>query len=110
MEFHQQQLGKHCRVCGRRLCKLKSKAPVYLCTEYSEDLLNLGVDVSGDVPTIHPLKFCNPCRAMFKRAEKARKAGVPYTHTTKPMEWTSHADSSCLVGFVDLYTNPHTQM
>ena len=99
MEFHQQQLNKHCRVCGKRLCKVKSKAPTYLCTEYSEDLLHFGVDVSGDIPTVHPLKYCNPCRAMLKRAEKARSAELPYTHNTKPMEWTPHNEDCSVTQF-----------
>ena len=97
MEFHQLQLEKHCRVCGKRLCKIKSKAPVHLCTQYSIDLLHIGVDVSKDVPTTHPLKFCNPCYAMLRRAEKAHNTGVPYNSTTNPMEWTPHDDSGCLV-------------
>ncbi len=36
--------------------------------EYSEDLLYSGVDVSRDIPTIHPHYSCNPCRVMLKRA------------------------------------------
>ncbi len=103
MEFHHEQLGKHCRVCGKRLRKLKSKAPIHLCMDHCEVLLLVGLDVSKDDSTIHPLHFCNPCRAMLKRAEKAQKAGVPYINSTKLMEWTPHVDSSCLVGFDHSY-------
>ena len=97
MEYHQQQLTKHCRICGKRLLKLKSHGPVYSCHKFTPDLLStFGVDTSKDSPTIHPDSFCNSCYPVLKRAEKARLAGVPYHHSTKPMEWTAHGDG-CLV-------------
>ena len=49
MEFHLQQLVKHCRVCGKRLCKAKGKASVFDCNDFTEGLLKtFGVDVSSD--------------------------------------------------------------
>ncbi len=88
MEFHQQQLIKHCRICGKRLCKLKSQAPVFVCAKFPNDLL---------FPNAHPSSFCNPCYALLRRAEKARTSGLPYTYATKTMDWTGHNDNGCLV-------------
>ncbi len=40
MEYHQEQLQKHCRICGNRLNKAKRRIqPVYPCKEHSSDLL-----------------------------------------------------------------------
>lgn len=95
MEFHLQQLERHCRVCGRRLCKSKGRAqPVYECTSHSSDLLtSFGVDVSGDDEQILPTKFCNPCYVTMKRAMRTRKDGIPYFHTITPFIWTEHTPS-----------------
>ena len=54
MEFHHQELQRHCRVCGKRLCKAKSKATVYPCTRHQDSLLkSFGIDVSQGESTIH---------------------------------------------------------
>lgn len=92
MEHHHQQLLKHCRICGGRLCKAKGKAqPVYKCIEHKEDLHILGVDVSsGEDEAVLPQYFCNPCHSMLCRAKKASEDGVPYQATTTPMKWTPH--------------------
>ena len=104
MEHHREQLLKHCRVCGRRLCKAKGKAqPVYKCTE---DLQILGVDIgSGDGEDIFPTHFCNPCHAMVNRAKKAGEDGVPY-RSISPMEWTPHGpDCQVKVKYIHKYTS-----
>lgn len=98
MEFHHQQLEKHCRICGKRLCKVKKQAPSYCCNQFPADLLStFGLDISKDLSTVHPTHFCNLCYSVTKRAERARKAGLPYTHTTVIMEWTTHDEDDCLV-------------
>ena len=38
MEFHLEQLGRHCRVCGGRLARAKGKLVTYTCKEYDEQL------------------------------------------------------------------------
>ena len=98
MEFHHQELQRHCRVCGKRLRKAKSKATVYPCTRHQDSLLKcFGIDVSQGESTIHPLKFCNPCNAVTRRWAKAFADGVHYTHSVQLMDWSPHTESTCLV-------------
>ena len=98
MEFHQEQLAKHCRICGKRLCKKIKQAPAYYYTQFPADLLStFGVDITQDLPTVHPIQFCYPCYSVTRRSEKARKTGLPYNHTTKTMDWVTHDGSDCLV-------------
>ncbi len=49
MEYHQQQLQKHCRVCGKRLDKTKGKPQtVYSCTQHTSDLSTYaGVEIGN---------------------------------------------------------------
>ena len=110
MELHHQQLLKHCRVCGRRLCKAKGRAqPINECTQQKEDLHILGVDVSsGEDEQVLPQHFCNPCHAMLGRAKKASEEGVPYQATTL-MEWTPHQpDCEVNKGTESTQINYHT--
>lgn len=98
MEFHKQQLLKHCRVCGRRLCKAKGRAPVFDCSKHSSDLLtSFGVDVSGDDQHVFPPKFCNPCHTTLKKDQTAREKGIPRVHTVIPFIWTEHTSNNCSV-------------
>lgn len=107
MEYHQQQLTKHCRICGKRLSKLKQKSPAYKCTKSVSDLLStFETDISKDLPTVHPVQYCNPCHLVIKRAEDARQHGLPYTHTTSVFNWTPHSDDHCLVSS-DTQTHHH---
>ena len=100
MEFHQLELRKHCRVCGKRLCKAKSKATVYPCSKHPKLLLKcFGIDVSQDDPTIHPLSFCN---LLLDDGTKAAADGVHYSNSVQSMEWSSHVDSECGVSTAGL--------
>jgi len=48
-------LEKHCRVCGGRLQKAKSRASAYKCRLYMEELRStFQVDVTTDEPDVHP--------------------------------------------------------
>ena len=97
MEYHTEQLAKHCRVCGKRLSKAKGKSTVYNCCEYTDQLQAcFGVDVGKDKEGIHPKNLCNPCYLITKRFAKARQAGVPYTFTRASFTWTEHTHT-CLV-------------
>lgn len=90
-EFHLRELAKHCRICGRRLYKAKSKATVYTCSERISDLKSaFRVDVSTDTPTVHPQHFCMSCYAAIGRIKAADSEGVPFAVSTAPMEWTEH--------------------
>ena len=79
MEYHRQQLAKHCRICGKRPCKAKEKSIVYSCSEYN-DHLQACYDVGKDREDIHPKKFCNPCYMVTKHLANASWAGVSYTY------------------------------
>ena len=94
MDYHCEQLAKHCRVCGRRLSKAKGKCTVYSCTDYQDQLLAcFGMDVSHDSKNVHPPKFCNPCYTITKRRAKAIQDEVPYTSSMVPFLWTEHTHS-----------------
>ena len=63
MEFHREQLAKHCRVCGKRLSKAKGRE-TYSCSDYPAQLMAcFGINVHRDTDTLHPPQFCNPCYA-----------------------------------------------
>ncbi len=94
MEFHLEQLQKHCRICGNRLSKSKgSRQPVYCCADFSEDLATcIGIrSVPEDDGVLLPPKFCNNCFMKLRRVKKAKESGTP-SHQIQPMEWTSHTD------------------
>lgn len=94
MEFHQQQLQKHCRVCGNRLNKAKGKAqPVYSCKEHSGDLSEFaGIsNISTEDSEVFPQRYCNPCQSRLNRAKVAAKDGLPFPSITA-MEWSPHQE------------------
>ena len=97
MDYHIEQLQKHCRICGKRLCKAKGKKqPVYSCIDHREDILSLaGLDISSDDAVIAPSKFCNPCHLRINRAKKARLSGFPYP-PVQAMAWIPHQEI-CIV-------------
>ena len=105
MEFHNQQLAKHCRVCGKRLFKSKGKpAPSYSCSRYSSQLNScFNIDITKDIHTIHPSRFCNLCYSVIGQSTKASKDGIPHKHSTQLFQWDEHSDR-CLVRQIALVT------
>ena len=56
--YHNEQLRKHCRICGNRLHKAKAKATAYTCANYQEQLLlACKIDISCDSDDTHPATF-----------------------------------------------------
>lgn len=100
MDSHQLLLSKHCRVCGKRLCKKsQGRSTSYSCVEHNEALLTcFGIDIGEDSESVHPTMFCSRCYAITKRAESS-KGNKVYRHAVSPMEWTPHydIDTGCLV-------------
>lgn len=99
MEYHQEQLLKHCRICGNRLNKAKGRSqPVYSCTEHSADLAELaGVpNASSEDCLVYPQSYCNTCSSKLKRAKQAAKDGFPFPSIVA-MEWFPH-EEGCKVG------------
>ncbi len=94
-QYHHQQLAKHCRICGNRQQKAKSKATTYSCTGHREQLLQVfGVDTSSDTDDTHPARFCHRCYCALRRAMTAREKGAPYTTSVVTYEWQEHS-SDC---------------
>lgn len=92
MEFHIDQLRKHCRICGNRLTKSKGRSqPVYTCADFREDLLShAGLDLVDDEDDmLVPLHFCNCCYMKLDRVKKAKETSTP-TQPIQPVEWTPH--------------------
>ena len=80
MDYHTQQLSKHCRVCCKTLTKAKGKCTVYNCADYKDQLLaTFGVNLSNDSDVVHPTNFCSCCYTITKCSAKASQDGVPYT-------------------------------
>ena len=92
MEVHTELLTKHCRVCGKRLSKAKSRSTSYSCSEHQDTLQTcFGIDLSLDTASVHPLRFCNRCYMITRRMVANRERNMPYHHAVVPMKWTPHA-------------------
>ena len=92
--YHQDQLHKHCRICGGRLNKAKGKAqPVYSCTGHSLDLQDFVGAPSNSTKEegTFPSRFCNICYTRLRKVKKASKDGLPF-HPIVAMEWSPHLD------------------
>ena len=96
MDYHIDQLKKHCRICSHRLCKLKGKKqPVYPCSDHTEDLSSfVGLHICSDNEdeSIFPTMFCNSCYLRIGRAKKAKMNGFPFP-PIEPMNWTPHQEN-----------------
>lgn len=101
MEFHQEELQKVCRVCGKRLQKAKGKRSTFSCSSLKVELLRtFSADVSSDSSTIHPPLLCLPCYLITKRKEKAIKNATTYTSTQTVSNWSAHTRVDCDVSVV----------
>ena len=70
--YHHHQLAKHCRICGSKQQKAKSKTTTYDCTGHRDHLLQaFRVDISSDAKDIHPTQFCQHCYCAMRRAMSA---------------------------------------
>ncbi len=99
MDYHQEQLQKHCRICGNRLNKAKGRQqPVYSCKEHVADLVGYtGVqNISTNDSNIFPQLYCNPCHSRLNRAQRAANDGVPFP-SISAMEWSPHQQEDCTV-------------
>ena len=99
MEFHQEQLKKCCRVCGKRLLKAKGtkgKSHVFKCCQNSAQLQKaFDINVQTDEALVHPEYFCLSCRSIAKRKIQASADGVAYRGKDigqYVMKWQPHQD------------------
>ena len=78
---HEDFLSQHCRVCSKRLGKMK-----YNCMKYSQILKQFEIDTSFDNTEVHPDSFCNNCYSAAKRSANR-----------VPFQWSPHNETSCFV-------------
>ena len=98
-QFHKNIFKKLCRVCGGSLSK--AGRTQYMCSSHSDDMFKVfSVDVSHDIPAVHPQSFCHRCKnAIYftKEAEKPKgKAPQSYKHHISVYSgWAEHSGVSC---------------
>ena len=75
MDRHVRSLQLVCRVGGVSFSSL-SKSNRFSAKDFQIELKDcFGVDISSDLPDVHPLDICNTCRCVLRRYEAAAKAG-----------------------------------
>ena len=64
----------------------------YLCNNHGSELQTVfQVDVSVDVPDVHPSRFCKACYSIKSLAIKKRQDGKVYsTAADRVFRWTAH--------------------
>ncbi|XP_078679006.1 uncharacterized protein LOC144914729 isoform X1 [Branchiostoma floridae x Branchiostoma belcheri] len=85
------QLSRRCRLCGsenegRQICS----------TKYSAEFLGLfGIDVSADLPSVHPKSICKKCRCVLDRFKNHLKKETFHT-SVEPCTFKPH-NSACTI-------------
>ena len=99
MDYHQQQLGNVCRVCGLKLKKSKKYCPVYDCNEYFTQLhKTFHIEVRHNNPLVHPPSFCSLCHGITRRTMTALDSWTTYTPASTPIfHWEPHTEQECRV-------------
>ena len=98
MDYHIKQLPLHCRVCGHRVIKRKSKKEIYECKAFAADLqLAFSINTLTDNPQVHPEHFCKSCHLSMTRGISARAEGVHHRCALTRFVWEVHANEGCKV-------------
>ncbi|KAL5463678.1 hypothetical protein EMCRGX_G032597 [Ephydatia muelleri] len=99
MDYHNQQVPIHCRVCGQRLTKYRAKKSIsYECKAFSAELkIAFDINTSGDDVNIHPEMFCIHCKLSMQRTICAITKGVHHKCAVILFEWEKHTDQECKV-------------
>jgi len=88
MEYHQNQLAKYCRVCGKVV-----KGYAYsVNSEHSNLLAVAGIDTSQDNKDVHPNTFCNSCYLTLRQLQAADSSGNIRETALRPFQWVPHHD------------------
>ena len=104
MDYHIKQLPLHCRVCGHRVIKRKSKKEIYECKAFAADLqLAFSINTLTDNPQVHPEHFCKCCHLSMTRGISARAEGVHHRCALTPFVWEVHANEGCKVHGICFY-------
>ena len=104
MDYHNQQVPIHCRVCGQKLTKYRAKKSIsYECKAFSAELkIAFDVNTSGDDVNIHPEIFCIHCKLSMQRTICAITKGVHHKCAVILFEWEKHTDQECKVNSTHL--------
>ena len=96
MDYHIQQVPKHCRVCGQRLrMRIHKQTASYDCKTFTDNLqIAFSINTSTDDISIHPERFCICCKHSMQRTIHALTEGV---HAVIPFQWQKHTDEECTV-------------
>ena len=91
-EYHQNQLVKHCRMCGKAV-----KGYAHSVNEEHRNLLAVaGIDTSQDSKEVHPSSFCNGCYLTLRQMQAADLSGNVRETALRPFQWVPHQEG-CLV-------------
>ena len=104
MDYHNQQVPIHCRVCWQRLTKYRAKKSIsYECKAFSAELkIAFDINTSGDDVNIHPEMFCIHCKLSMQRTICAITKGVHHKCAVILFEWEKHTDQECKVNSTHL--------
>ena len=92
-DFHQNQLQKFFRVCGKLMYKDRVQ---YVCEPQSEILAEVfGVLLCKDDPKIHPSLLCHSCYCTVMKAKAAIEDGGQYTPSVTVFTWEAHSTDHC---------------
>ncbi len=88
LDYHRAQLEIHCRVCAK---VFTGKLYKYTCKTFRDSLLEaFKLDVSKDVPEIHPSYFCHSC---YTKGKQYTKGGGHIESVLTIHKWSPHTDS-----------------
>ena len=100
MDYHTKQLLLHCRVCGHRVMKRKSKRQTYECKAFAAHLqIAFSINTLTDNPQVHPERFCLCCHHSMQRVISARAEGVHHRCLVTPFVWEVHTNEGCTVKY-----------
>ena len=92
MDFYREKAQVLCRVCGRVLvARGKRHNASYQCTVFSEHLNSIfAIDITNDVPDIHPPLFCYQCKRVIDKSVHAQHHLAPSKASTNVFKWEAH--------------------
>ena len=87
-EYHQNQLAKHCRVCGKAV-----KGYAHSVNKDHRNLLAVaGIDTNQDSKEVHPNSFCNGCYLTLQQMQAAALSGNVRETALRLFQWVPHQD------------------
>ena len=87
-EYHQNQLAKHYRVCGKAV-----KGYAHSVNKDHRNLLAVaGIDTSQDSKEVHPSSFCNGCYLTQQQMQAADLSGNVRETALCPFQWVPHQE------------------